>query len=63
MTTAQLEPLATQLLANLFAVLEKPVSEENEYVMKGLFQTQRSYQKFYFYFFSSHHEEFFDITR
>lgn len=36
-TNVQLEPLAAQLLSNLFAILEKPVSEENEYVMKGLF--------------------------
>lgn len=31
----ELAPLAEGLLTNLFNVLEKPVSEENEYVMKG----------------------------
>lgn len=34
-TGAQLEPLATDLLRNLFGVLQQPVSEENEYIMKG----------------------------
>lgn len=38
-TGAQLEPLATSLLTNLFEILEKPVSEENEYVMKALMRT------------------------
>lgn len=32
---AALEPLTNQLLVNLFAILDKPVSEENEYVMKS----------------------------
>ncbi|CAG9857406.1 unnamed protein product [Phyllotreta striolata] len=38
-TGAQLEPLASELLTNLFAVLQKPVSEENEYIMKALMRT------------------------
>ncbi|EFA07339.1 exportin-2 [Tribolium castaneum] len=36
---ASLEPLASQLLVNLFAILDKPVSEENEYVMKTVMRT------------------------
>ncbi|KAJ8946441.1 hypothetical protein NQ318_014429, partial [Aromia moschata] len=32
----QLQPLAGDLLTNLFALLERPVSEENEYVMKAM---------------------------
>lgn len=28
-------PLASDLFTNLFATLDRPVSEENEYVMKG----------------------------
>lgn len=59
---AQLEPLANQLLTNMFAILEKPVSEENEYVMKGIL-----FSCFYFCFGSieifSHHEELFYFTR
>lgn len=31
----ELAPLAGDLLSNLFSTLEKPVSEENEYTMKG----------------------------
>ncbi|XP_056631908.1 exportin-2 [Diorhabda sublineata] len=38
-TGAQLEPLAITLLTNLFDTLERPVSEENEYVMKALMRT------------------------
>ncbi|XP_057662320.1 exportin-2 [Diorhabda carinulata] len=38
-TSAQLEPLAITLLTNLFDTLERPVSEENEYVMKALMRT------------------------
>ncbi|XP_018563409.1 exportin-2 [Anoplophora glabripennis] len=36
---AQLQPIAGDLLSNLFAVLERPVSEENEYVMKAMMRT------------------------
>lgn len=43
MSAAQLEPLAGQLLSHLFAILEKPVSEENEYVMKGRLITKLNY--------------------
>lgn len=31
----ELGVLSQELLSNLFGVLDKPVSEENEYVMKG----------------------------
>lgn len=34
-TGAQIEPLANELFTNLFNVLDRPVSEENEYIMKG----------------------------
>ncbi|XP_044263819.1 exportin-2 [Tribolium madens] len=36
---ATLEPLTSQLLVNLFAILDKPVSEENEYVMKTVMRS------------------------
>lgn len=32
-----LAPLSQELLSSLFATLDKPVSEENEYIMKGIF--------------------------
>lgn len=35
LTGEQLQPFAGQIFANLLSVLEKPVSEENEYIMKG----------------------------
>uniref|UniRef100_A0AAU7BNY5 Exportin-2 n=1 Tax=Propylea japonica TaxID=158624 RepID=A0AAU7BNY5_9CUCU len=38
-TSAQLEPLAGELLTNLFGILERPVSEENEYVMRAIMRT------------------------
>lgn len=36
---AQLQPIVGDLLSNLFAVMERPVSEENEYVMKAIMRT------------------------
>ncbi|RZC37968.1 exportin-2 [Asbolus verrucosus] len=45
LTGAQLEPLANQLLSNLFAILEKPVSEENEYVMKTIMRSFSALQE------------------
>lgn len=47
-TGAHLEPLARDLLANLFNVLSRPVSEENEYVMKGEFRTFIVWNLLYF---------------
>ncbi|XP_044745803.1 exportin-2 [Coccinella septempunctata] len=38
-TSAQLEPLAGELLTNLFGILDRPVSEENEYVMRAIMRT------------------------
>ncbi|KAK5647359.1 hypothetical protein RI129_002251 [Pyrocoelia pectoralis] len=35
----ELAPLAGDLLSNLFSTLEKPVSEENEYVMKAVMRS------------------------
>ncbi|KAL3287433.1 hypothetical protein HHI36_001904 [Cryptolaemus montrouzieri] len=42
---AQLEPLAGELLNNLFSILERPVSEENEYVMKAIMRTFSTLQE------------------
>lgn len=42
-----MEPLAGQVLSNLFAILDKPVSEENEYVMKGLFLENKCLQNLF----------------
>ncbi|XP_063905831.1 exportin-2 [Zophobas morio] len=39
LTGTTLQPLSEQLLGNLFALLDKPVSEENEYVMKTIMRT------------------------
>ncbi|KAK9880583.1 hypothetical protein WA026_011823 [Henosepilachna vigintioctopunctata] len=36
---SHLEPFAGELLTNLFALLDRPVSEENEYVMKAIMRT------------------------
>ncbi|CAH1099878.1 unnamed protein product [Psylliodes chrysocephalus] len=44
-TGAQLEPLATDLLRNLFGVLQQPVSEENEYIMKAMMRTFATLQE------------------
>ncbi|XP_050506211.1 exportin-2 [Diabrotica virgifera virgifera] len=44
-TGAHLEPFTTTLLTNLFGILEKPVSEENEYVMKALMRTFSTLQE------------------
>ncbi|CAG9765851.1 unnamed protein product [Ceutorhynchus assimilis] len=38
-TGAQIQPFAAELISQLFGVLEKPVSEENEYVMKAIMRT------------------------
>nr|CAI5867494.1 unnamed protein product [Callosobruchus analis] len=45
LTGVQLEPLAAELLTNLFGVLEKPISEENEYVMKAIMRTFSTLQE------------------
>jgi exportin-2 (importin alpha re-exporter) len=45
LTGAVLEPLSNQLLFNLFAILEKPVSEENEYVMKAIMRSFSTLQE------------------
>lgn len=44
-TGVQLEPLASDLLSNLFTVLAHPVSEENEYVMKAMMRTFSTLQE------------------
>ncbi|CAH0551581.1 unnamed protein product [Brassicogethes aeneus] len=44
-TGAQLEPLSNELLSNLFGVLTRPVSEENEYVMKAMMRTFSTLQE------------------
>ncbi|KAG5890853.1 hypothetical protein JTB14_016286 [Gonioctena quinquepunctata] len=42
---AQLEPIASELLTNLFAILERPVSDQNEYVMKAIMRTFATLQE------------------
>ncbi|CAG9813279.1 unnamed protein product [Phaedon cochleariae] len=44
-TGAQIEPIAGNLLSNLFAILDKPVSEQNEYVMKAIMRTFATLQE------------------
>ncbi|KAF5296580.1 hypothetical protein FQR65_LT10233 [Abscondita terminalis] len=41
----ELAPLAGDLLSNLFATLEKPVSEENEYFMKAIMRSFSTLQE------------------
>lgn len=41
----ELAPLTETLLSNLFATLEKPVSEENEYVMKAIMRSFSTLQE------------------
>lgn len=40
-----LNPLANELLTNLFGTLDRPVSEENEYVMKAIMRTFSTLQE------------------
>lgn len=40
-----LNPLASELLTNLFGTLDRPVSEENEYVMKAIMRTFSTLQE------------------
>lgn len=44
-TKEQLEPVAGELLNNLFGILERPVSEENEYVMRAIMRTFSTLQE------------------
>lgn len=41
----ELAPLAGDLLSNLFVTLDKPVSEENEYIMKAIMRTFSTLQE------------------
>ncbi|XP_060521599.1 exportin-2 [Cylas formicarius] len=41
----KLEPFAGELISRLFGVLERPVSEENEYIMKAIMRTFSTLQE------------------
>ncbi|XP_074027290.1 chromosome segregation 1 [Leptinotarsa decemlineata] len=41
----QLETISSDLFSNLFAILERPVSEQNEYVMKAIMRTFATLQE------------------
>lgn len=45
LTTAQIQPYAGELISQLFSVLERPVSEENEYIMKAIMRSFSTLQE------------------
>lgn len=61
----ELMPLASELLSGLFMVLTRPGSEENEYVMKGIFFSNVIFIKKLsnVYLFFSCNEDILNVTR